>query len=81
MWLNGSVIALIAVYFYFRCAFANLVPYIKLLPEIPKNAPLDTQKNHLWEYLSVMNIITVIAGNIDKNLVFQLLGPAPLCNI
>ena len=53
------------------------MPYIKLLREIPKNAPLDTNVITYGKYLSVMNIIT-IAGNIDKILVFQLLGPAPL---
>ncbi len=76
-WLNGSVIALIAVYFI-SAVLVNLVPYIKLLREIPKNAPLDTNVITYGKYLSVMNIITAIAGNIDKILVFQLLGPAPL---
>lgn len=70
------VLALIALYF-FTSACAMLLLYKKTVT-FAQNTETDAETEKLGKHLSVMNIISTIAGKLDSILLFQFMGGAQL---
>jgi len=74
---NKNLITLIFVYFFTQALYL-LYFYIKTLKKYPVNNKSDIETIKYGKHLSLMLVITLISDNIDKILLFNLLGPAKL---
>jgi O-antigen/teichoic acid export membrane protein len=64
--------------FFAGSALATLWAYIRTIKTSPPNTEEDPHTKSFGQHLSVINFFSVIANNIDKVLIFQVLGATPL---
>jgi O-antigen/teichoic acid export membrane protein len=75
--LTDNPLLIILVYFLVNFASTGLLYYRTLKVFRPSNAVEDHSVSY-GKHLSLMNVIGLISTNLDKVLVFQILGAAPL---
>lgn len=74
---TDSVIALVGAYFV-TSAVVNVLLYRITVRTIPSDAPTDTSSLPYALHLSGINFLNTVSSQIDKIIVFQLLGTAQL---
>ena len=74
--LHANLLVLVIIYFSVNAVTAWLL--FKKTEQLVANSDIDPITDHLGKHLSVMGIVSAIAGKIDSILVFQILGGAEL---
>ena len=77
IFISGKVIWLIFIYFFSRFII-NIFLYIKTLRSFTPNDVSDDKTIDYGKHLSLINIPTIIASNVDKILIFHSFGAAQL---
>jgi len=77
MALDPDPLLLLAVFFISYLA-SNAVFYAITVGRIPKDAPTDYSQVGFSKHLSLLNVLTGLAGQLDKIIVYHFLGAAPL---
>jgi O-antigen/teichoic acid export membrane protein len=75
--LTNNPIVLIFIYFI-STATINFYFYIRTIKKLRPNDKIDKNAINYGKHLSVMNILSTIAGNLDKILMWHFLGPSQL---
>ncbi|HEY4502329.1 MAG TPA: oligosaccharide flippase family protein [Candidatus Paceibacterota bacterium] len=74
--LKAPLLLLVATYFITNAIIIRLL-YAKT-KKLAQNTSIDPSTNKLGKHLSVMGVISAVAGKLDSILIFQLLGGAEL---
>lgn len=74
LFLTDNLVVVIATYFIGWC-LARIIVFRKTLERFKENDEVDDLSEKYGKHLSVMGVINTVADNLDKILIFQMLGP------